>query len=375
MLHLDEGLMMALLDGELTGAEQAEAEAHLRACAECSSRLGELKGFMTEADDLVVALGDVPPRPVSATTPPVTRRRISPRTLAWAASIVAALGLGYAGSTMITSPRLDENMAATSIPPSATTPSAAPSEVAAQQQERSAPQPGNGGAVASTVGPSREPSRPEADSAPGMLANEAFGLRSNETAESGITSLDGDLADAVATRSVSDSIAALGQVAAKTTSQARAEEEARARRQAAPPPAPASLASGASSGRDELRRERLVVAPFQRITMEEAVRRLSGAIRLVDGLTPEEFEVTAGDSTRPVVRVLYRVGPTETPLYLLQQRVDNGFVASDLQALQPSVGQSMVGNRLSWNDLRGFSLILSGLFSTDSLFHFKTLVK
>ena len=66
--------------------------------------------------------------------------------------------------------------------------------------------------------------------------------------------------------------------------------------------------------------------------MEEAVRHLSGAIRLVDGLTPEEFEVAAADSAQPLVRVLYRVGPDGIRLFLEQRRADNSFVASDLQS-------------------------------------------
>ena len=89
MQHLDEGLLMALLDGELTGAEQQNAENHLRACSECAGRFTELKGFMVEADGLVANL-DEPPviaarqaRDDTARRPP--RRFLTPRTLAWAA--------------------------------------------------------------------------------------------------------------------------------------------------------------------------------------------------------------------------------------------------------------------------------------------------
>jgi hypothetical protein len=109
--------------------------------------------------------------------------------------------------------------------------------------------------------------------------------------------------------------------------------------------------------------------------MEEAVRHLGGIIRLIDGLTPEEFEVAATDSAQPLVRVTYRIGQAENRLFLEQRRVDNSFVASDLQTLAPAVELARNGNILSWNDLRGFSLTLVGPFSADSLFHFKTLVK
>jgi hypothetical protein len=109
--------------------------------------------------------------------------------------------------------------------------------------------------------------------------------------------------------------------------------------------------------------------------MEEAVRHLEGVIRLIDGLTPEEFEVAASDSAQSLVRVVYRVGPAESRLVLEQRRADNSFVASDLQSRQQAVDQPELVNRLSWNDLRGFALTLWGPITRDSLFHFKTLVK
>ena len=86
MLHLDEGILSALLDGELSGAEQQEIEAHLRGCAECRDRLAELKGFMQVADQLVTALDEEPAKAVPSQ--PVRRRDY--RALAWAASIVLA---------------------------------------------------------------------------------------------------------------------------------------------------------------------------------------------------------------------------------------------------------------------------------------------
>jgi hypothetical protein len=114
---------------------------------------------------------------------------------------------------------------------------------------------------------------------------------------------------------------------------------------------------------------------FQRVSLEEAVRHLGGVVRLIDGLTPEEFEVAASDSAQPLVRVIYRVGSTESRLILEQKRADKGFVASDLQRREAPVARSLADNSLSWNDLAGFTLTLSGRFSADSLFHFKTLVK
>jgi len=376
MPHLDEGLLMALLDGELTGSEQQEAERHLQSCAECSARLEELKGFMQEADGLVSDLGE-PPELVPSVVPMADRRtprRLEPRTLAWAASIVAALGLGFAGSQLLLHDKMPTNYAAgadqrdeaSSPPATPTSPSAAPPEVALRQEQ----QPTESG-VTGRLGPADERDRAGVGEQTTPQSNEALSLRSNigEVAgEGAVTGRDSQLADVAATRRDSPVPAptATTQASAKMAELAiREESQARDQRAAA-----ASPANGAGF------RARLQVAPvFQRVTMEQAVGYLSGAIRLIDGLTPEEFSVSGADSLRPLVRVLYRVGPAEARLLLEQSRVDNSFVASDLQRQAQAVTQGTSGNTLSWNDLRGFALTLTGPFSPDSLFHFKTLVK
>ena len=374
MQHLDEGLLMALLDGELNESDQEDAETHLRACSECSARLQELKGFMAEADGLVVALGEPPAlsatKPSTGTSHQATapaRRRLTPRALAWAASIVAAVGLGFAGAGLLESGsqnlKVSEGVASqqdnapAALPPAPT--STAPVEMAIQEERTSQPPNAGAGAVSA---PGDERGRPEADSAGRFLNNQALAVRQNagEAGQSGIASLDGDLADSRAVRDTPFPMAESVAKAAELTPS----REARTDRFA--PAAPSSTGA---------RRERTANPMFQRITMEEAVRHLSGAIRLIDGLTPEEFAVAASDSTHPLVRVVYRVGSGESPLFLEQRRADNSFMASDLQRLPSSMEQVSAGNRLSWNDLRGFDLTLTGPISPDSLFHFKTLVK
>ena len=49
MPHLDEGQLHALLDGELTPTERAEAEAHLASCAACRATQAEAVEFLAEA--------------------------------------------------------------------------------------------------------------------------------------------------------------------------------------------------------------------------------------------------------------------------------------------------------------------------------------
>jgi anti-sigma factor RsiW len=365
MSHLDEGLLMALLDGELAGPEKHEAEQHLRACEECAARFRDLKGVMAEADGLVTGLEVPPASPAGQRVPPVATPRgarwPSPRALAWAASIVAALGLGYWGSTLGPSRR-----DAASVALHDTAPFSSPSEPEGAEAVPASPPPaaaGSGGAVAAR-GPADEADREQArlDAA----GNEALALRPGAN-EPGPPA-------AGAARAEQEDTGGLAAAAAAKMAEAARSRDASAERQLvqadrAPLPAlPRAEQPGA-------RQQAASTPVFRATTMEDAVRNLSGAIRLIDGLTPEQFEVAAGDSAQAVVRVLYRVGAAESRLFLIQRRAVNSFVASDLQAQAGVRGTVEPSNVLSWNDLQGFSLTLSGPFSVDSLFHFKTLVK
>lgn len=377
MPHLDEGLLMALLDGELTGTEQQEAELHLQSCAECSTRVKELEGFMQEADGLV---SDLVVPPVSSPPAPVAERRarhLSPQTLAWAASIVAALGLGYAGSTLLNSndrgPTLATREAERSVdaPTTQEAPLSPPTTPQAALSEERAPQPTAGGAGVATRSTTEGLVRREADNA-NTPSNASTVIRPN-AAEIGQNGAAGEQ-EAAGVASISRDTVRPTEQQAKLADFARAQRSESDRRQA---PALQALAP-----RDEVttrqRLEGLSGASdrsFRSISMEDAVRQLGGVILLIDGLTPEEFSVAVADGGRPRVQVLYRVGPTETRLVLEQHRIDNSFVASDLQTQAQTVTQGPVDNLLSWNDLRGFALTLTGPFSPDSLFHFKTLVK
>ncbi len=95
MPHLEEGTLHALLDEELTSIELQEARAHLQACTECRGRLEEAQRLLFEADDLVAAV-EVPAGPSPAF---VSRRapaiKLYPY-IAWAATVMLAVGVGYA---------------------------------------------------------------------------------------------------------------------------------------------------------------------------------------------------------------------------------------------------------------------------------------
>ena len=376
MQHLDEGLMMALLDGELSAAEQREVEGHLNSCAECSGRLLEARALMAEADGLVGEL-IVPP---ATFRPTKSRKRsawISGRNLAWAASVVAALGLGISGgmvfmdqadrtSEVAISPRPTEAPRDQVALPPSEVPSASGSTVRSPAREGSGVT--AGGAPANQARPSAER---ESDRAPEERTGETTSIATNAFAETGQAKLLGrsDVADTARPAMVPLADAA-----------GRDEPAVGALRRQVQPQA-GSLAQPLVPRDEVTTRQRLdsdsrLNAPvFRQVPMEEAVRQLDGVIRLIDGFTPEEFEVSAADSAQALVRVTYRVGPAESRLFLEQRRVDNSFVASDLQTLPQVVEPNSGVNRLSWNDLRGFTLTLVGRFSADSLSHFKTLVK
>ncbi|MBW3552658.1 MAG: zf-HC2 domain-containing protein [Gemmatimonadetes bacterium] len=110
MPHVDEGTLHALLDGALRAMdpEQAEAvEAHLESCAECRALAAEAAALRGRAGEVLSVLEpDVAPDfeevLVRAGTAGAVRGRTGlarqarwTRGLAWAATIVIALGTGY----------------------------------------------------------------------------------------------------------------------------------------------------------------------------------------------------------------------------------------------------------------------------------------
>src|SRR6267378_2370706 len=98
MSHVDEGTLHSYLDGELSPDERAAVESHLSQCATCRASLAEERALLDRASAL---LGSA--RPVERPAPPFEQLRReskrSPwrvrRSIAWAASIVLAVGLGY----------------------------------------------------------------------------------------------------------------------------------------------------------------------------------------------------------------------------------------------------------------------------------------
>jgi len=88
-MHPDEGVLQALLDGELDAVTVAEARNHIAVCAECRTRLDALR-----ADEELVnrTLGslDRPAAPIAAAVVAARARRSGPA-FRWAAAIILFL--------------------------------------------------------------------------------------------------------------------------------------------------------------------------------------------------------------------------------------------------------------------------------------------
>lgn len=114
MSHVTDGELHAYLDGALDrmglGSRAAEVRGHLESCAECQARLSDEREVRDRTKEILAGSGPdalhMPPfeeiraRAMAPAPKPVGQTRSGPPRgwgLAWAASVVLALGLGWAG--------------------------------------------------------------------------------------------------------------------------------------------------------------------------------------------------------------------------------------------------------------------------------------
>lgn len=287
MQHLDDGVLHALVDGEVGSADLPPIRAHLEACSDCAARLESARLLAGEADQLVDAI-ELPERtqaPSGVPVRPAGGGRLG-RRLAWAASVALAAGLGYAGGRG--SPPEAGVPTAVVMTPTGTVPSAA--EPASEQPEvrtvagpTSQPQTTKGSREVTASARQEMPATPAPSPAPAaQLAaeqNEAPAARD---------------AEAPAVGGVNAPVAA-GRVAADAKT---AESKMAFRREAAP--------------------------AFEEVSLAEAVRRLGGTLRQVEGLVPVRLEAAG-----PTVRVIY---PLSSGELVLEQRRQGDSVAVRLVA-------------------------------------------
>ena len=144
MRHVDDGTLHAFLDGALPRGEAATVavEAHLALCADCRNRLERERDLRGRAEEVLAAAA-----PLTEAAPPFEeilarhgaraaplpretggtargrRRTRAPLPLAWAASVVLAVGAGWMaraileGGTPAPSPRMEEAARRTAVDP------------------------------------------------------------------------------------------------------------------------------------------------------------------------------------------------------------------------------------------------------------------
>ena len=110
--------LMAFLEGDLDDAARSAVERHARSCAECGALLTDLRGLRVEASQLpelspsrelwagIAARIEAPVVPIASATPvtafPAAKRPLPQRRwvrrMAFAASLVGAVSIGYVGA-------------------------------------------------------------------------------------------------------------------------------------------------------------------------------------------------------------------------------------------------------------------------------------
>ncbi|MGH7533923.1 MAG: zf-HC2 domain-containing protein [Gemmatimonadales bacterium] len=326
MRHADEGTLHEFIDGSLAPQETAQVEAHLATCGSCRARLADARALVRETADLIVALDAAGGGP--ATRPASARRRARPTAiLGWAASIAMAVGVGFA---------LHGPIRSTGAP-------------TADAIDRPAAPMGARGAVAGAA-----PAR----------ANDA--PRDERLRRGSASSRDASAAP-IAVRKAATSAAA----PPPADSPAAAPEALRMH-----PSAAVALGTRTETGAHR--------PDSNSITLEEAVRRLGGSIRLIDGLDPISVArvpgstVAGADPKRDAVVVRY-LDPAFGAVQLAQQRIltadslDASAPPPDITEPMPRTTQTSRGPRqeeftaLSWKDGHGFQMTLIAAAPVESL--------
>jgi hypothetical protein len=420
MPHVDDGKLNAMLDGELDAAETASILAHVAACAECRERLEQAKRFLADADDLLgvlelpparsaagAATGSPPlPRATGSAAPPrpsrtaqevavdvdgvtqqspaihpdqrdaasvfrnrTPRRRFDYGSLAWAATIVLAVGVGFLADEV----RHGRQALRPSEPPRT---AAAPAQTEAES-------------IAAPAAPTAKAAAPRRPEAPPKTLNvrEPTSLGHKRLAERPRAA--GAARGRPAPRAAEAAAALQSDRTAETQTAARLNAPAR------PPAAGETPAGDAGQGvarsplagaASEVGGVRAAAAPhaFRRVTLEEAVTRLQGTIRLIDGMQSSRVEVGPADLVpgasqgHDVVRIFYDEAGRQ--ILLDQQRVGSVVSAAGAAAAAPdsvsagmSPGDTLLtatpeGDlRMRWVDRQGFWVSLTAPLPVDSL--------
>jgi len=420
MSHVDDGTLNALLDGELAAEAAAAVEAHIAVCPECARRLAEAKRFIAEASDLLGAL-DLPgavaapaPRvpktakeialdldaatqrspalgpgpavgaPERTALRPPPRRRLDFTTLAWAATVVLAIGVGYlANEVRHSRERIAFGEGYAGRPVEAARPSSPAAQApAAPAVAQNAVEPAAGGAARTQLVRGPQVTRAASNESPQAAAASPTRKR---------TPVLGGKQLAAATPSERAAARLQPERPGKTVVDMVGGVSGAAERQpaAVAAEAPAGLARADRNAPAAGERGAVTVARDQRLTvfrpadLEEAASRLGGTVRLIDGLRIDHVEVGPGwrvagaAPSLDVVRTLYidlqgrRVvldqqhlaQPEPDTVAAERQGADVGMALGDTLTTEAPDGQVQV----RWVDRERFWLSLTANLPADSV--------
>ena len=373
MQHLDDGIIHALLDGELSTEEAEALSEHVRYCGTCADRLAEERLIQSEAERMIAELDA--PAPAAAGTPlppealepepleppmapeqpkssgpPVVlmpdrefQRSRMPRVLGWAATLVVAAGAGYFASVARQPARAPVTLPEIGVPDAAAGGLLADSSAQFLDTQ----------SMAKSVGP--------ADSAAGALAG-SQAAAGRDSAPLVIEESESErepqavVAEAPAPAPARDADETATRGGRREADQREAAQRA-AQREAAPPPAPTPARPGEERNRSApVRTDAAAEAPAgigagapaaaaprtsssapsaleqqaqirMRIGLDETQRMLGSSLHVIDGLQQQFVGLVDGrlvqgaNPNAPVVRVVY-LDDQRRPIYLDQQRLD-----------------------------------------------------
>ncbi len=374
MQHLDDGIIHALLDGELS-AEEAEAlSEHVRYCAACADRLAEERLIQSEAERMIAELdGPAPaaagpaappqefepaplePQPALApeqpksSGPPVVlipdrefQRSRVPRVLGWAATLVVAAGAGYFASVARQPARAPMTLPEIGVPDAAAGGFLADS---------------SGGfldtlAMTKSAGPADSAAGAAAESQAAATRDSAPLVIEESESEREPQAVVAAQPPAPVPARANDETVIRGR---RREADQRAADQRATQRDAAPPAAPAPTRPAAESNRLPVDRVAAADAPAEtgaaapaagraststpsaleqqaqirmRIGLDETQRMLGSSLHVIDGLQQQFVGLVDGrlvqgaNPNAPVVRVVY-LDDQRRPIYLDQQRLDN----------------------------------------------------
>ena len=398
MSHLDEGTLHALLDGELETNEVAEIQAHLGGCSACGLRLREVKEFLAEADRLIASvetgeLSSSQPRPVAATVPPPAaapeprpRSRaapVMPATEPWneppplllpdnetaadrrinrlrrvnqAAMVAVVVGLGLVWNNLYRGKSAPAAAGTDSVLPQPTAVVSA-AETARPDSLPSRPLRTTGAADSAPVRVARA-SAPAPSPAPAAAAPEKQRAPRDDlqSVDSVAESTDtGNGGDSAAVEDIATVRARAGEALAELDRERRRNQAAAAtaaldnekRRRASAAPeraAPATVAPAPLPAPPAPPTVEQRAGIYLRIGLDEASRQLGAPTHVIEGMVPmfmglaQGRSVTGGDTTRPVVRVVYQ-DPQGRLILLDQQRIRPGQTGLQNSALAWTQGE------------------------------------